>query len=80
MPDEFLEITSAAGNVQAEILRGLLESQGIEVVLRRESAGTAVGLSVGPLGEVAVCVRASDEAAARALLDDYYAGRLDDAS
>jgi hypothetical protein len=79
MPDEFLEITTTAGPVQAEILRGLLEAQGIEVVLRRESAGTAYGLSVGPLGEVAICVRFADEKAARALLDDYYAGRLDDA-
>ncbi|MGA9531199.1 MAG: DUF2007 domain-containing protein [Anaerolineales bacterium] len=80
MPDEILEITTTAGTVQAEILRGLLEAQGIEVVLRRESAGAAYGFAVGPLGEVAICVRTTDEAAARALLDAYYAGSLDDSS
>lgn len=78
MAEDFVEIATTSGPVQAEILRGLLEAQGIEVVLRRESAGTAYGIGVGPLGEVTVCVRATDENAARSLVDDYYAGRLTD--
>jgi hypothetical protein len=76
--DEYVVVTTAAGTMQAEILRGLLESRDIPVVLRRESAGAAVGLGIGPLGEVDVCVPEDSEDAARQVLDDYYAGRLED--
>ena len=77
MSDRFILLLTAAGNLEAEIWRGMLEAQDLRVQLRRESAGQAVGLGIGPLGAVEVMVAAEDEAEARQLMDDYYAGRLD---
>jgi hypothetical protein len=80
MSDELVKIASAAGQVEAEILRSLLEANNIQVQLSYESAGTAIGLAVGPLAEVEILVRADQQTDAEALLDDYYEGRLDEDS
>jgi hypothetical protein len=77
MTKSYVTLLTAAGNLEAEIWRGLLEAQGLRVQLRQESAGAAYGLAVGPLGEVEVLVAVEDEAQARLLVDDYYAGKLD---
>ncbi len=77
MPDtkwEVLEIV--AGDLQAELLRGLLEAQGIQVILNQEGAGRALGLNVGPLGEVEILVPTSQLESAKQILDDYYAGKF----
>jgi len=50
--DELVMIDSVPGMVEGELLRGLLQSQGIGVMLSHESAGTAIGLTAGPLGTV----------------------------
>ena len=71
---ELLEVVS--GDLQAELLRGLLEAQEIPVLLSQEGAGRAIGLSVGPLGEVEILVRAEDLPRARQVLEDYYAGKF----
>jgi hypothetical protein len=62
---------------QAEILRGLLEASGIRVLVSYESAGRAIGLSVGRLGQVDILVPVSQADEARQILGDYYAGRLE---
>ena len=41
-------------SIQAELLRGLLEAQGIRVLLAKEGAAKAIGLEMGALGEVEV--------------------------
>lgn len=71
---ELLEVVS--GDLQAELLRGLLEAQEIPVLLSQEGAGRAIGLSVGPLGEVEILVRTEDLPRARGLLEEYYAGKF----
>ena len=65
------------GELQAELLRGLLEAQGIEVVLNQEGAGRAYGINVGTLGQVQILVPSHAAAEARQILDDYYAGKFE---
>lgn len=72
--NEWVVIEKVAGDLQAEILRGFLESQGIRVLLFQEGAGRALGLSVGPLGEVEILVPEESRSAAEQLLDNYYSG------
>jgi hypothetical protein len=72
---ELLELVQ--GQLQAEILGGLLEAQGIKVWLNQEGAGAAYGISVGPLGTVEILVPSSDLAQARKILYAYYAGEFE---
>lgn len=73
MPDEeWVVVDQAAGMLQAELLRGLLEAEGISVVLVQEGAGRAIGLTVGMLGSVQMLVKAEDAPRARQALDEYY--------
>ena len=62
----------------AQVLRGLLESQGIRVWLNQESAGTAIGISLPSiLGSVQIIVKEQSAERARALIEEYYAGKLE---
>ena len=65
------------GELQAELLRGLLEAQGISVILNQEGAGRAYGINVGPLGQVQILVPSHSLQNARQVLEDYYAGRFE---
>jgi hypothetical protein len=76
MGEAIVTVGSAAGMLEAEILRGLLVSAGITVWLSHESAGTVYGMGVGPLAQVDLIVPASQEAMARQILEDYSAGKL----
>ena len=51
------QVYTASGRLAAEIIRAFLESNGIEAIILQESAGGTYGLTVGPLGEVQVCVK-----------------------
>jgi hypothetical protein len=70
-------ITTASGELQADIIRNLLEAQEIKVFLSQEGAGRAVGLTLGPMGEVQVLVPENQSEAARQIVEDYYAGKFD---
>jgi hypothetical protein len=80
MPAEkWIVLETVSGNFQAEILRGLLEAQGVSVVLSQEGAGrSAYAVTVGPLGAVQILVPAEELAEARKVLDGYYAGAYED--
>jgi len=54
-----------AGLLQAEVIKGRLESAGIPALLDYESAGRVIGITVNGLGEVRVLV--PDERAEDAL-------------
>jgi hypothetical protein len=49
-------VYSTEGQLEAEIIKGFLEAQGLNVVLSQESVGRTLGLSAGTLGEVMVLV------------------------
>jgi hypothetical protein len=72
-------VAEVAGGLQAEILRGMLEAQGIKVWISQEGAGRAYGLGVGSLGKAQILVPAEDVVQANTLLDEYYAGKLENA-
>jgi hypothetical protein len=75
--DSIIAIRTVHGQMEAEILKALLESAGIDVLLSQEGAGTVLGLTIGPLGDVDLLVRESQAADARALLEEYGRGSLD---
>ena len=78
MSDESWEvITEVSGELQAGLLRNLLEAQGIKVFLNQEGAGRAVGLTLGPLGEVQIMVPEHQSQEARQIVEDYYAGKYE---
>jgi hypothetical protein len=75
--DRWEILIEISGELEAELLRGLLEAQGIPAILNQESAGRAYGLGVGPLGVVQILVPETALANARQILDDYYAGEFE---
>lgn len=81
MGDEsWVVVTTVSGEIQAEIIKGLLEAQGISVFLNQEGAGRAYGIGVGPLGEVQLLVPHTQEEAAQQVLADYEAGKFENPS
>ena len=77
MTQQWVVVYTAAGKLQAEIIRGLLEAAEIPAHTRQESAGAIYALTVGPLGEVEVLVSAGDQAAAQALIQAYERNELE---
>lgn len=59
------------GDVHADILEGLLEAQDIPVMIAREGAARAYGITVGSLGEIDILVREEDLEAARTIIAGY---------
>jgi Putative prokaryotic signal transducing protein len=76
--DTWEEVDVVNGEIQAELIRGLLEAQGLTVLLSQEGAGRALGLSVGLMGETQVLVPSSQKEAALQILKEYYSGELMD--
>jgi hypothetical protein len=75
--DRWEVVDEVNGNLEAEILRGLLQAQGIEVRISQEGAGKALGLGVGRLGRVQILTPAYDSENAREVLEKYYAGEFE---
>lgn len=75
MPEHsWVVVETVTGSLNAEILRGLLQAQGIDAMLSQEGAGRALGLEVGPMGEVDILVSPENVQVARKLIDESYAG------
>lgn len=74
--DKIKKIVTLNDPAQAEILRGLLEAQGIRVMLSKEGASTAYGLTAGTFGEVEVFVPAAQAAEAERIFAENF-GPLD---
>ncbi len=71
-------VIEVSGELQANLLRNLLEAQGIKVFLNQEGAGKAYGLTVGPLGEVQVLVPEHQSHEAHKIINEYYAGNFEE--
>jgi hypothetical protein len=69
-------VAEVYGDLEAEIIRGLLQAEGIPVTLSKEGAGQAIGLQVGAMGEVQVLVPTDHVEKARGIVDDYFAGNF----
>jgi len=64
-----LVTVSVASQIEAQIIKGRLETEGIPVLLSYESAGLVYGITVDGIGEVKVMVPESLEKEARAILE-----------
>lgn len=68
MTEDFVEIFRG-NHLEADIIRSMLEANGIRVSLIGAGTSAAYPLGVGALGEGRVLVLREDEGAARELLD-----------
>jgi hypothetical protein len=75
--EEWVLVDTTGGQLQAELVRGLLEAQGFQVWLNQAGAAHAFAVSVGSLGRVEVLVPTSVSEQARRVLDEYYSGGLE---
>ncbi len=64
-----LSVIAIARQIEAQIIKGRLESEGIPVLLSYESAGLVYGLTIDGLGEVKVMVPEHLAKEAKSLLD-----------
>lgn len=77
--DNWQVLDKVTGSAMAEILKGLLEAQGIDVVLSQEGIGDAVfPVSIGPLSEIQILVRSDQLPEAQKILAEYNAGYFED--
>lgn len=54
--EKLVTVYTARHNMEAQIIKGRLESEGIPALLSYESAGLVYGLTVDGLGEVKILV------------------------
>lgn len=66
----FVKIITLHDPAQAEVLRGLLEAQGMQVLLSKEAIGQVYGTFVGSMGEIDVYVARAAEPEARQLMNE----------
>ena len=77
MPSEYIQVYTANGQLEAEMIRLFLESKEIQAVAYGESLGSVYGLTVGPLGEVKIMVPAYQAENARQILKDMEDGKYE---
>jgi hypothetical protein len=75
--DDYKPVYLTTSPIEAESIRILLESFGIKAQISQESAGTALGLTIGPLGETLILVKEADEQAAKEILKSMDDGKLE---
>ena len=75
MSDKWIVVHSVAGQPQAQLIKSLLEAEGIPAEIAQEGAGVAFGFTVGPLG---IAVPESQAAQARDLLAALQRGDLEE--
>jgi hypothetical protein len=76
--EEWVLVDKVEGQLQAEMLRGLLEAQGIMVWVNPQGAARAYAVTIGTLGAVELLVPSSAADQARQVLDAYYRGDFED--
>jgi len=77
MTIKLVNVYSAAGLLEADMLKAFLEAQGLQVFLSQESVGRTLGLSAGILGMVDVLVPESQVVDAQTLLAQIKSGEFD---
>lgn len=68
---EWIKVAVMNDPVEAEILRGLLEAQGIKVLMSKEAVGQVWGLTVGSASEVEFFVPKDQAKLAKEILREY---------
>ncbi len=78
MGNEYVELVTVSGRMEAEIIHAMLEAYGIDTEISFEAAASIYGLGVGPTAEVDILVSSDQLEEAQKLLDDYQRGRIDE--
>lgn len=78
MRDEVVYV--ASGGIEAESVKILLESFGLNAFTNQESAGRTYGLTVGPLGLVEVLVPADQVEEALKIIHEMNEGNLEESN
>lgn len=68
-PGRPIEVYRAVNEMEAQVIKSFLESNGIPVMLKHEAISSVIGFSAGPLAEVSVLVPESLAERAIELLD-----------
>jgi hypothetical protein len=76
MSREYQAVYTANGQLEAHIIKGLLEAAGITVQVSQEGAGEALGFSIGLLGDAYLLVPDDQVAEAEALIAAMEKGDL----
>ena len=69
--NELVELTSVQGDMDAEMLTGILELEGIKPLAKADVAHNVLPLTVDGLGKVRIYVRKRDLDRAREVLEGY---------
>ncbi|NIV10496.1 MAG: hypothetical protein GWN62_04115 [Aliifodinibius sp.] len=69
-------VTSLNDPIQAEILRGLLEAQGITIHIVREGYQAAMGIANQASVRIEILARDDQVAEAKQIINDYNAGKF----
>lgn len=72
----YVQVYAANGQLDAEMIRLFLQSNGIPAEVLGESVGTIYGLTITPLGEVKIMVPHELADEARRLLSDMESGKI----
>lgn len=75
---KMISVYTAAGLLEADMVKASLEAQGFDVVLTQESLGRTMGFSAGRLGKVDILVPESQVEEVRAFLKAVEDGEFDD--
>lgn len=73
-----IQVYSTEGQLEAEMIKGFLEAQGMNVVLSQESIGRTYGLTAGRLGQVKILVPESQAEEAISILEAMERGEYED--
>ena len=66
-----IELISVQGEMNAQVITGLLESEGIETMLRSHQTFSALPFTVDGMGAVRIMVRKEDLERAKKILKEY---------
>jgi hypothetical protein len=77
---EWVEVEEAADQLQANILKGLLEAQGVTVLISQEGYQQAIGLAGFGSAMVQIMVPNDQVDMAMQVLKDFYSGKFEEES
>ncbi len=73
--ERLVELVNIQGEMEADILTGILESEGIRVLKKSNMAHGALPFTVDGMGEVKLCVMEEDVTMARIVIKEYLENR-----
>ncbi len=74
---KLIKVHTVAGQLEGELIKAFLETQGLTVELSQESVARTLGLSAGKLGEVHVLVPEDQVQSAKEYLRSMEAGEYE---